>query len=372
MTLARRPPKQLRPARVPPAALACEKCGEPVDALDKFCHGCGLRRAPAEAAQGDRSASATGAGRPPAVAATARNAQFLRCEGCGAAVSIDADQRSYTCPFCDSNYVVEFAVDAASRQPPEFVIGFALPPEKARERFRQWLRTDNWLRPGDLAKAGAADKLRGVYLPFWSFSMLAETDWEATIGEHWHRTEMYTAIENGKQVTKARRVQVTEWWPLSGRRHEYHGGYLVSGSRGLPQADADRVMPYRLPAMARYAPDYLAGWVCEEYSIERKEALDLCMQEFLRREEAATMAFLPGDASSDVRVSTRFDHVSSDLVLLPAYLLGYRYRGKLYRFVMNGQTGACTGEKPISTAKVAALAVGVAICLLALWMLSNR
>ena len=34
-----------------------------------------------------------------------------------------------------------------------------------------------------------------------------------------------------------------------------------------------------------------------------------------------------------------------DLILLPVYLLSYRYRDKLYRFLLNGQTGKAAGDK---------------------------
>ena len=34
------------------------------------------------------------------------------------------------------------------------------------------------------------------------------------------------------------------------------------------------------------------------------------------------------------------------MILLPIYLLTYRYRDKIYRFLINGQTGKMAGDKP--------------------------
>ena len=61
---------------------------------------------------------------------------------------------------------------APDRQRPEFVIGFAVTPEQALEKFRQWLASNNWFRPGDLesGKAEVAEVL-GVMIsagPLWS------------------------------------------------------------------------------------------------------------------------------------------------------------------------------------------------------------
>ena len=39
-------------------------------------------------------------------------------------------------------------------------------------------------------------------------------------------------------------------------------------------------------------------------------------------------------------------------ILLPVYIAAYRYDGKLYRMMINGQTGAITGSKPVVWAKV--------------------
>ena len=333
---------------VTPHGQPCPTCGNPVEAGDHFCAACGSR-------------SINDATAEPTHEITEESLQkHFRCEGCGSEVATDPDQRSYVCPFCDSTYVVEFSRDQTLRQRPEFVIGFAVTKEQAHEMFERWIAENAWYRPGDLETAAIADKQRGVYLPFWSFSMLAESTWSATIGEHWYRTETYTTTDaNGKTVTRTRQVQETEWWPLSGHHHRYYSGYLVSGSRGLPQQEAERIKPFQLPSLKRYEPYYLAGWLSEEYSIERNDALAICQQEFYRREHANTGAFLPGDTYRDLHVSTNFSRVNSDLCLLPVYILSYRYHDKMYRFLVNGQTGKVSGDKPVSYKRIWSLVGGI-------------
>ena len=359
-----------------PSGKPCAACGTPVELLDKFCPACGTANpdyhAPA-AHQPDapaRGAAAAG-GTPRAVVEAevvepSPLSKHFKCQTCGAEVATEPNQRSYVCPFCDSTYVVEFSPADSGRQPPEFVIGFAITPDQAQEKFKAWLREKTWFRPGDLAVASVADKLKGVYLPFWSFSLLAQSAWRAQIGEHWYRTETYTETDSkGNTVTKTRQVQETEWWPLAGRHHRYYSGYLVSGSKGLPQDQALRIQPFQLPAMKRYEAYFLAGWLAEEYSVARDEALKLCQQEFQRQEQANIGRFLPGDTHSGLTVETQFSQINSDLCLLPVYILSYRYREKVYRFLLNGQTGKLAGDKPVSGTRIAmAVAVGIAIVLL--------
>ena len=272
-----------------PKGHVCTQCGSPVDEGDQYCNICGAAQPASEQAAVQRAAT-------PAT-------RSIQCKNCGATITLPADQLSTVCPFCDSTYVIDVA-PGQSRQPPEFVIGFALTPEQALEKFRSWLSAGGLFRPGDLSAAEIEEKLRGVYLPFWSFSMLARSHWSARIGEHWYRTETYTTMEGGRMVTRTRTVTETEWWGLSGEHHNYYSGYLVSGSRGLPQTYAEGIKPFRLEALKRYQPYFLAGWLSEEYSLERDPAIALCQQEFQRWEQKNVESFLPGDTHSSMSTCT--------------------------------------------------------------------
>jgi Zn finger protein HypA/HybF involved in hydrogenase expression len=344
-----------------PQGHACANCGSPVDQHDRFCNVCGAPQSPGVATPGLKEEAA------------ALNTRTVECKNCGAKLTLPADQRSITCPFCDSNMVVESTSDQTGRQPPEFIIGFAITPPQALEKFRQWLRTSGMFRPGDLSTAKIEEKLRGVYVPFWSFSMLAQSQWTAQVGEHWYRTETYTTIVDGKPVTQTRTVTETEWWDLAGQHHNYYSGYLVSGSRGLPQNYAEQIKPFRLESLKRYQPYFLAGWLCEEYSVVRDQALPLCQNEFLRWERRNVENFLPGDTHSHVLVNCEFSDVNSDLILLPVYLLSYRYGDKLYRFLLNGQTGKTAGDKPYSQIRIGmAVAIGIIVAIILWWLAAHR
>ena len=45
-------------------------------------------------------------------------------------------------------------------------------------------------------------------------------------------------------------------------------------------------------------------------------------------------------------------------------MLSYRYRDKLYRFLINGQTGKLAGDKPVSGKRIG-IAIGVVIAIIA-------
>jgi hypothetical protein len=287
----------------------------------------------------------------------------LQCKGCGAEVATSLDQRSYTCPFCDTSIVVEVPL-TEGRQRPEFVIGFAVTADQAKEKFWHWLKQNSWYRPGDLAQQSIADRQRGVYLPFWHFSMYADSDWAAQIGQYWYRTETYTTTDaNGKKHTHTRQVRETEWFPLQGEHHRYYFGFMVAATRGINLEESRAIQPYQMSALARYRPHFLAGWMAEEYSIDREVAADKAMEEFRRRQQQEIAYFLPGDEQSNLQVRTQMQINGSDLVLLPVHVLSYRYNDQVFRFLVNGQTGKIVGQKPISKKRIAALIIAIILVL---------
>ena len=59
-----------------------------------------------------------------------------------------------------------------------------------------------------------------------------------------------------------------------------------------------------------------------------------------------------GDRQKIDRIETQISQVTYKHVLVPLWLAAYKYRGKSYRFVVNGQTGEVQGERPWSALKL--------------------
>ena len=112
----------------------------------------------------------------------------------------------------------------------------------------------------------------------------------------------------------------------------------------------------------------------EQFTVHRKYARPLARQGIEHREQAAcSEKYLPG-SNRNLKVNVRLDDLRSEPVLLPVWIMAYRYRDKLYRFLLNGQTGMTTGEAPVSKLKVGvaiAIAILVLMVFVLLMMLSN-
>ena len=80
---------------------------------------------------------------------------------------------------------------------------------------------------------------------------------------------------------------------------------------------------------------------------------------------------IPGRRFRNVHVAVVLSSLDTKRYALPAYVLAYRYRDKLYRVVVHGQDAGCVlGGAPVSVAKVVLVvgAVLLALLVLALWL----
>ncbi|HEX2643456.1 MAG TPA: zinc ribbon domain-containing protein [Thermoanaerobaculia bacterium] len=337
-------PRTSTAAEAVAAPARCPSCGSPVPEGAPCCPSCG---------------AAVGAvpPPPPAAAGSSPLTTGFQCQTCGAQVLCEPGISSYECAFCGSTYVVELPAQGQVILEPEYLIPFRLDRKQATALFDGWCHR-GLFTPRDVRKAARMDRLKGVYLPFWTFSMRVDSDWEADIGEHWQQ-----------RIAKDKKITRTEWHPLAGQHHRYLFHHLVSGAQGLPQEEADEVRPFDLTALRRYRPELLAGWLAEPASVPREEALAACQEHFREREGEDIATFLPGDKHRGLEWTTRFSEISDDLVLLPFWIGAYSYRGKVFRFVVNGQSGQATGTRPLSPWKIGVTWAVILLAILALILL---
>jgi hypothetical protein len=85
--------------------------------------------------------------------------------------------------------------------------------------------------PNDLKREGGGQKLRGVYLPFWTFDAHAESDWRAESGDYYYETEWVTVVRDGKTVREQQQVQKIRWYWTHGHHSGDYDDVLVLAPR---------------------------------------------------------------------------------------------------------------------------------------------
>jgi DNA-directed RNA polymerase subunit RPC12/RpoP len=294
----------------------------------------------------------------------------INCKSCGATVNVPANVTSTQCPFCGSNQVIEQKPDPKLIQP-ESVVPFGVDEATAHRKFRDWLG-QGWFHPNDLKALGGGQKLRGVYLPFWTFDAHAESNWRAESGDYYYETEWVTVTRDGKQVREQQQVQKVRWYWTSGHHSGEYDDVLVYATRSINLKILQKIYPYDTQKLLTYKPDFLAGWSAEAYQIPLAEAWPLGRDILYNHEHSACDSLVPGDTHRNLSVSTDLSQLTYKHVLLPVWVASYRYNNKTFQFMINGQTGKVQGEKPISAIKVAiAVVVALIIIGIVLYLISK-
>jgi DNA-directed RNA polymerase subunit RPC12/RpoP len=284
------------------------------------------------------------------------------CDACGAEVLVPPTERAGRCAYCGSTRVLEEAA-GPGRIPPDSCIPFAVDRAGAEERFRAWIRS-LWFRPNALRRDTALAEMRGVMVPYWTFDARAESSWSAMAGHYY-----YVTVGAGKN---ARRVRQVRWTPASGRRRDAYDDLLVLASRGLEPGLIAEIEPFRTGGLVPFRPEYLAGWSAEAYAVDVAEGWKTAQGRIHADQERRCAGDVPGDTHRDLRVETALSGLRYRHALLPVWVAAYIFRGKTWRFLVNGQTGEVQGRAPLSWVKILLLVLGVAAAVVAVVLVASR
>lgn len=293
----------------------------------------------------------------------------LSCPNCGARIEITSEQTASTCPFCATPVVTD--TDQTRQIKPQGVLPFTITEAQARAALESWLK-GLWFAPSGLtAYARRGRRMTGVYSPFWTFDADTRSDYRGQRGDHYYETEWATTVVNGKTKRVARQVQKTRWTSVSGRVAREFDDVLVLASTSLPRHITDALAPWELSRLVTYRPEYLSGFTAEGYTVALSDGHQIARNQMASVIAADARRDIGGDVQRIDWIDTRHTNETFKHIMLPIWTAAYRYGGKSYRFVVNGQSGRVQGERPWSLWKIAFAVLLALLLLLAIGLLSD-
>ncbi len=300
----------------------CSVCRALIDEEDLFCANCGT--------EAPRQDVVT-------IADTQTVTRGFDCTGCGASMTYDASAQSLRCPFCGSESLQEQPERKAIA--PRRVIRFEQDRATAESTMRKWLGKGFW-RPGDLSRAAAVTKMTPVYVPYWVFTAKTFTFWTA---------------DSSQMPFGAR----GDWVPMTGEHHGTYAGVMIGASGVLTAHETQAISPFRLDAAVPAGEVDLENAIVEQFRVARKYARPLARQGLESFEQQACAQYVPG-RHRRMKVNLRIEGLASEAVLFPVWVMAYRYQDRVYRCLVNGQTGKVAGEAPTSYKKLVVI-IGIVI-----------
>ncbi len=280
------------------------------------------------------------------------------CKSCGASLIYDVMQTAAECAYCGSNQVMEAGVE--NTLSPGGVLPFVLDQGAASGRFQKWLKGKLFC-PKAAKEQAKADQFKGVYLPYWTFDAQTETDYTARYGivktrRHKDRTETYTV-----------------WHPTGGHYSRFINDQLVIATDRHDPSILRQINPFATDKALAYRPEYIAGFLSERYTKGLKDGWETAKGSIAYTLENEISNSIRSEYRADkvdsYRANTGYRNVTYKYLLLPIWISSFRYRDKVYHFMVNGQTGKVGGKAPISPWRVLIAILIAAALLLGLYAL---
>jgi len=312
----------------------CGVCRCYIDQEDLFCANCGTENPGADTKAKKLAHAATH--------------YSFDCDGCGASMSYDASAQALRCPFCGST---EMTKRKASRTVlPSSVLQFSLDRDKAEKVLREWLSTGFW-RPDDAARASTIGEITSIYVPYWVFDASTDTQWTA---------------DSSPAPYGCR----GDWYPVSGKHGQTYRGVLVAGSSVLTMQETQSISPFNIGGAVDPSQVDLQNVTYEEFRVPRKLARPQARGAIEQLERQSCAQLVP-NRHRNVRVNVRIADMQGYPMLLPVWILAYRYKDKVFRVLINGQSGKIAGTAPFSYAKLGVILLVVATVLITIGVIAG-
>ena len=289
--------------------------------------------------------------------AAAQTAVRYSCPSCGAAIIADQSTVSTWCPYCGNNMLTSGIATADSI--PDWIVPFSVTRDQAEAHMRHHFEHRWYLS----RKFNASlEHMQAVYVPYHLYDINVSG---------WAHYVAYDQKGTGEGSVK-------HYYGFKRAGHALFERIPRDGSTKMPDAHMDAIAPFDLSSMRAFSTSYAAGYLMEVAD----ESADACRP---RAEELAKTSF-EQDMESDVTEQPSIDGIAKTTAhetqvetirmqecVLPVWLMHCTWDDKDMLFAVNGETGKCVGDLPISKARRRATVTAIAVVLTAIvfWILGE-
>jgi hypothetical protein len=232
---------------------------------------------------------------------------------------------------------------AANRITTDTLLPFLVEERIARQKLAEWVRS-RWFAPNEFLRKGVEGKFSGSYLPYWTFDSLTANRYVGERGEYY-----YVTVGSGKNRRRERR---TRWYPASGDFQRFFDDVLTLASRGLSREMMRELEPWPLDRCVPFNQEMLAGFLARTYEIELDEGFQDAKRRIDEAIEADVRSRIGGDTQRIHDIRTHYGAITFKHLLLPVWLLAYKYHETVYQTMINATTGEVQGDRPYSWVKI--------------------
>lgn len=277
----------------------------------------------------------------------AEKVKVYHCQSCGAELVADKFTSATICGFCGNPSLVEDRLTGDFM--PSLVIPFKIDKEGAKSIYRGWVKKGP-LTPKALSSKSTIEKITGVYVPFWLYDFNAQDNMQATATRT--RTERHGDYQ----------YIYTDHYSVYRSVRADFDKIPADASEKMPDDAMDKLEPFHYQEMIQFQMPYLSGYFSEKYNFTSDQIENRARNRVNDYITDITRGTINGYSTVSVlenQVSAT--NLNDEYALFPVWMLNYRYNGKNFQFMLNGQTGKIVADRPISKKRALAWFAGISV-----------
>lgn len=283
----------------------------------------------------------------------------VQCSKCSATFELTPYSISTNCPYCDTPTITDFVKDIT----PKSLLTFSITEDEAKKRFKKWLGS-LWFAPSALKNIIEGDKgLEGYYLPHWTYDSQTTSRYRGQRGDVYYVMVERTVVIDGRQRRVTQKEARIRWTPVEGVVRNAFDDITIGASKTISHTILDSLAPWDTTKLIPFDEKFLAGFKSEEYTIGLDNGFEFAQMKMDRVIRQTIKRDIGGDQQQISSLKTEYNNISYKNALFPIWTAEFKWKGKIYSYAINGQSGNITGERPYSLIKIFLL-VGVILAIL--------
>ncbi len=237
----------------------------------------------------------------------------IECKACGIQFLLPPATLSFTCPHCNTSYVVD---DSAIKHTisPGGIVPARVSKDAAYAILKQWVAEN-----GHIATPGFLP-LKGIYLPVWWFSFGGQVNYRYY-------------IDNDENRNKAQKELIRDSHPV------LREDIMIPAEQRFEQQLFWQINETIPESIVPYIPDYLSDWSAENYQESVADASLKARQMAFKLEKNDIKCLLPPN-STDVSYDSHELMIDAyKMVLLPAWIGEIHNSVGDMQFYINAENG---------------------------------
>ena len=257
-----------------------------------------------------------------------RKFRFYECPACGA--KFFSENEHSHCIYCGSGMLMPCGDRSVK---PDGVIPFSVDKEQAVAMIRKFCSGKKML-PKSIADLDFSRETMGIYIPAWVLNAKGKSraSFKAVKGESFKKGKVEGIKKDFYLLKREGDVSFENCILKNDRSREY----------------MKDIEPYYPSEAMAFDSRYLEGFLCDKFNEDGDEAYENVSSAIGKSLVADYKKDISGYSNAQLEsLEVSFDAQDLKYILLPVWLMNFKYDGQIHSFAVNGQTGKFTGRAPV-------------------------